>query len=885
MSIAFHNLTIEETLKELGANIDGLTEKEVKARLKKYGKNELPREKILSRFSIFLSQFKSPLVYILLVAAIVSGILMEPIDMTIILAAIFINVVIGFVQEDKANRSLAQLKTMVERRARVIRGGREMDIRADELVIGDIVVLEEGGRVPADGRIIKENDLEVNEATLTGESLPIKKTVRKIDKNTVLAERKNMVFMGTLATGGRAYFVVTKTGIESHFGEIASLVRETKEEKTPLQERIGHFSKILGAVIVFATIILFLVGIALGRSPLEMFLTSIAVAVASIPEGLPISITIILAIGMQKMSRRKALTRKMVAAETLGSVSVICTDKTGTLTLGEMRAVHLISCCGELFASKNGKHKIKHKKLLERAMHISLLCNNAVAESMDGELKGWKILGDSTEKPLLIKGYEMGYDRQKLEKSMPRIFEIPFNSERKFMATLNKTGKTQATIFIKGAPELLLEKSKYLFNDTKASTLGVKERAHFKKEIEKLTSKGLRVLSLAYKEAENGREKIEEKDIKDIVFVGIIGLKDPLRETARETIELTKSAGIRPVIVTGDHILTAKAIGAEIGLRTGKENVLEGKDIDELSDAELKDQVKEIDIFARVLPKHKLRIIDAWQSRGEVVAMTGDGVNDAPAIKSADIGIALGSGSDVTKETSDMILLDDNFSTIINAIKSGRTVFDNIRKVITYLLSDSFTEVILVTGALVLGLPLPVTAAQILWVNIIDDGMPGLSLAFDKGEKDIMERRPRKRNAPILNNEIKVIIFIVGVLTSMFLLWIFYFIYKLTGDLDYSRTIAFVGLGIDSLFIVYAARSLRHSIWRTKFWDNQFLNLSVLTGILMLFVVVYIPIFQKAFKTTGIGWHEWVLLIGIGMLNLILIEFVKWIFIHRRRVD
>ncbi|MBU4421962.1 HAD-IC family P-type ATPase [Candidatus Parcubacteria bacterium] len=885
MSIAFHNLTVEGALEELGTSIDGLKEKEIKARLKQYGKNELPREKMLSRFSIFLSQFKSPLVYILLFAAIISGILMETIDMVIILAAIFINVIIGFAQEDKANRSLEQLKTLVERRSHVIRGGREIEIKAEDLVPGDIVVLEEGSRVPADGRIIKENDLEVNEASLTGESLPIKKTSKKIDKNIVLAERKNMVFMGTLVTGGRAYFVVTDIGIKSHFGEIASLVRETKEEKTPLQERIGNFSKILGAVIVFVTIILFLVGIALGRSPLEMFLTSIAVAVASIPEGLPISITVILAIGMQKMSRHKALTRKMIAAETLGSVSVICTDKTGTLTIGEMRAVHLMSYCGDLFIQKNKQHKAIHKELLDQAMKISLLCNNAVAENMKGELKSWKILGDSTEKPLLIKGYEIGYDKQTLEKKMPRLHELTFNSERKFMATLNKTSKIKAEIFIKGAPELLLEKSKYFFDGIKTLKLGSKEKAYFKKEIEKLTSNGLRVLGLAYKDAENGREKIEEKDIKDIVFVGIMGLKDPLRETAKSTIQLTRDAGIRPVIVTGDHILTAKAIGEEIGFRIGEENVLEGKDIDELSDAELKEKIKDIDIFARVLPKHKLRIIDAWQSRGEIVAMTGDGVNDAPAIKRADIGIALGSGSDVTKETSDMVLLDDNFSTIIKAIERGRILFDNIRKVIVYLLSDSFTEVILIAGALILGLPLPVTAAQILWVNIIDDGLPGLSLAFDKGEKDVMERKPRKRTTPILNNEMKAIIFIMGILTDLFLLGVFYFVWELTKDLNYSRTISFVGLGIDSLFIVYAARSLHHSIWHTKFWNNQFLNLSVLAGVLMLFLVVYLPVLQTAFKTIGLGWREWVFLLGIGMINLVLIEFIKWFFIHRHKVD
>ena len=881
MSIVFHNLTVEETFKESGTNINGLTEKEVKARRKKFGKNELPKEKALSRFSIFLSQFKSPLIYILLIAAFVSGVLMETIDMAIILIAIFINVIVGFIQEDKANRSLEQLKTLVERRARVIRDGREIDIKAEDLVPGDIVVLEEGSRVPADGRIIEENDLEVNEAPLTGESLPIKKIVKKINKETVLAERKNMVYMGTLVSSGRAYFIVTKIGAKSHFGEIASLVREIKEDKTPLQERIGHLSKILAVAIVIITIVLFLVGVVSGRSFFEMFLVSIAVAVSSIPEGLPISVTVILAIGMQKMSKRKALTRKMIAAETLGSVSVICTDKTGTLTLGEMRATHLISYSGDLFIEKNGKH---YKDLLEMSMRISLLCNNAVVEEIGSDLKKWKIIGDTTEKPFLIKGYELGFDKEKLEKEMPRIHEIPFSSDRKFMATLNKTGKTSQTIFIKGAPEIILSKSKYLLTNSKSSKLSSKDREHFKKEIEKLTSTGLRVLAIAFKETKN-QEKIDEKDIKDIVFVGVMGLKDPLRETAKETIEFTKAAGIRPVIMTGDHILTAKAIGAEIGFRTGKDNVLEGKDIDDLSDAELKEKIKEIDIFARVLPKHKLRIIDAWQARGEIVAMTGDGVNDAPAIKSADIGIALGSGSDVTKEVSDMVLLNDNFLTIVKAIERGRVIFDNIRKVILYLLSDSLAEVIIIAGALVFGLPLPVTAAQILWVNIVDDSFPGLSLAFDKKEPDIMKKKPRRRNASILNAEMKTIIFLIGTLMSMFLFGAFYFIWNLTNDLNYSRTIAFIGLGIDSLFIIYACRSLRHNIWRIRFWNNRLLNFSVLFGFLMLFLVVYVPFLQVAFKTVALGVREWIFFLGLGVLNLLAIEAAKCFFIHIHKID
>ncbi|MFC1612620.1 cation-translocating P-type ATPase [Patescibacteria group bacterium] len=879
----YHYLKIDEVLRSLNTSSGGLSKKEAKKRLKEYGPNRLPRKKVLSRFSIFLSQFKSPLVYILLVAGIISGVLGEMVDMTIIFTAIAVNVIIGFIQEDKANRALAHLKKMVERKAIVLREGKEYEINADDLVPGDVVVLSEGDRIPADGRLINARDLEINEASLTGESLPIQKNTNPIDKETVLAERKNMVYMGTLVTRGRAYFIVTATGIKSHFGEIASLVRETEEEATPLQARISHFSHILGAIIVVATVGLFVSGILLGRSALEMFLTSVAVAVASIPEGLPISITVILAIGMQKMSKRKALTRKMVAAETLGSVSVICTDKTGTLTLGEMRMANLFTFYGDLLDVSQKKLNEIQNGTLETAMKISLLCNNAVVTNPQDKLKNWLVHGDSTERALLFKGYELGFDKEKLEKEMPRLDEIPFNSDRKFMATLHKRTQKENLVLVKGAPEIIFKKCSKIIKHKQEVELDSEFRAKFKAQLEDLTSKGLRVLALAYKKTPtNG--KLEESGIKDLVFVGLVGLKDPLRETSKATIELAKKAGIRPVVVTGDHILTAKAIGKEIGLRIDKENVLEGKDIDELTDAELKDRVGEIDIFARVLPKHKLRIVDAWQKRGEIVAMTGDGVNDAPAIKSADIGIALGSGSDVTKETSDVVLMDDNFQTIVEAVRRGRIIFDNIRKVITYLLSDSFTEVFLVAGALLMGLPLPVTAAQILWVNLVEDSFPNLALAFDRGERDVMDQKPRRRKTPILNNEIKAIIIIVGLLTNLFLLGVFYFIWKITKNLEYARTITFIGLGIDSLFIVYACRSLRRSLWHMYFWKNHLLNLSVFVGIVMLLAVVYVPFFQDVLRTVPLGLREWGLLIGIGMLNLILIEFVKWIFIHKRRL-
>lgn len=878
ISNPYHNLTIAQTLKELETSEKGLSEKEVIQRRAEFGSNALPREKVLSRFSIFLEQFKSPLLYILFVAGIISIFLGELVDSVIIFIAVFVNVIIGFLQEDKASRALSHLKKLVERRTVVLRDGKEHEIDAKEIVPGDIVIIEEGSRIPADGRLIKAMDLQVNEASLTGESMPIEKIISPIEQGTVLAERKNMVYMGTLATRGRGIFVVTKTGTKSHFGEIASLVKETIEEISPLQARIKRFSKILGILILAFSATLFSLGIFFGREPVEMFLTSVAVAVASIPEGLPISITIILAIGVQKMSGRKALIRKMAAAETLGSVSVICTDKTGTLTLGEMRAEELVGLDGDIFEPKNEE---KYRHILEKSMQISLLCNNATIENPKDKLKDWNIIGDSTERALLLKAYELGFDKDSLEKIHLRTDEIPFNSERKFMATLNgKEGSRQ--VFVKGAPEIVFKNCTKILRDGDASEFKAGEKELLFKKLEEMTSFGLRVIALAYKQTD-ANKLTEKNSLEELIFTALIALKDPLRPTTRDTIELTKSAGIRPIIVTGDHILTAKAIGAEIGLRINPENIMEGKEVDKMTDAELKERVADIDIYARVMPKHKLRIVDAWQKRGEVVAMTGDGVNDAPAIKSADIGIALGSGSDVTKETSDMVLLDDNFKTIVNAIERGRIIFDNIRKVITYLLADSFTEVVLVAGALLLGLPLPITAAQILYVNFVNDGLPNLALAFDKGERDILKQKPRKRKTPILNNEMKVIIFLVGILTDILLFGVFYFVWKTSGSVEYARTLTFLGLGLDSLFIVYACRSLRHSIWHVNFWSNQLLNLSVLSGAVMLLGVVYIPFLQNVFKIVSIGVMEWGLLLAIGFLNLFFIELVKYIFIHRHR--
>lgn len=871
---AYHNLTAAETLKHLHSSERGLSEREAAARRKIYGRNVLPREKKLSRLKIFLSQFRSPLIYILLAAAVLSAAVGDAVDALVVIAAVLINVVIGFIQEDKANRALAELKKIIKRTAGVMRDGKEYEIAAEHLVPGDIVILGEGDIVPADGRLLAVANLETDESGLTGESLPINKSVAPIAPDTVLAERRNMVFMGTAVGGGRGVYVVTETGSSTRFGEIALLLREVEEEKTPLEIRIEKFSYFLGAAIVFLAGGVFVFGVFAGRNILEMFLISAAVAVASIPEGLPAAVTIILAYGSRALFKKKALLRRMVAAETLGGATVICTDKTGTLTIGEMRAEFFENFAGRRLRPKKDMGAAD-KKDLELAAKISVLCNNAVLTDGGGR-------GNLTERAFLIFGREAGYKKENLDREYPRLSEIPFSSDQKYMATMHREdGKP--VIFMKGAPEILLARCAYAEQGGKTESMKSEMKKIIAAKIEEAAEGGFRVLALAYKRRD-AAGPLEARDLRDMVYAGFVAFADPLRPHSAETIALARAAGIRTVMITGDHRLTAASIGRQIGLRTGKENILEGAEIDAMPDTELSRAIWNADIFARVSPRHKVRIAAAWRSRGEVVAMTGDGVNDAPAVKEADIGIALGTGSDVTKQAADIVLLDNNFKTIVSAIERGRIIFENIRSIIVYLLSDSFVEIILIAGSLILGLPLPLSAAQILWVNIFNDTFPGLALAFDRGDHDVMKERPRKKSAPLLSKSMKSIILIVSLVTNLSLLGLYYFVLRRTDNLLYSRTIAFAGLAIDSLFIAYSCRSLRKNIWHFAFWKNKILSVSIFCGILALFAVIYLPPLQNLFKVVALDINAWLMLLSFGVLNLVVIELVKWVFIRKTQL-
>ncbi len=855
--IFWHNLNPEEIAKLLGADLKGgLTEKAAKTRQREFGKNLLPEEKPLSRLRIFLEQFRSPLIYILIIAGIVTLILREFADSIVIFGAVILNTIVGYFQENKACRALRELKKVVKIEAQVLRDGNPKIIDSSELVPGDIFKLNAGNKVPADGRIIESHNLKINEMALTGEWLAAEKNPEIVPPETSLADRDNMVYMGTMVEVGIGKAIVTETGLGSQIGKVAEMVKETKEEKTPLQKKLANLSKIIGAVIGTICIFIFIEGVITGNSFLEMFTTSVAVAVAAIPEGLPVAMTVILALGMQRILKKKGLVRKLVSAETLGSTSIICTDKTATLTEGKIKVTKVLTR--------------KNKNLVPK---ITILCNEAFIENPKAERAKWKLRGRPTDKALLFYGLEQGFRKEKLEKELPKIDEIPFDNQKKFLATLHKLNNKNI-LFISGAPEKILEISK----------MGDKERKKWEKELENIASQGFRTIALAIKITE--KTKIDEEVLQNLELAALLGLTDPLRREVKGAIKICREAGMKPILVTGDHKLTAKAIAAEIGLKTKEENIIEGKDLDKLSDEEFERKVKNIEVYARAEPRHKLRIIEAWQEKGEIVAMTGDGINDAPALKKANIGVALGSGTDVAKEASDLILLPDSFNIIVAAVEEGRAIIDNIRKVITYLLSDSFTEIILIATSLFLGFPLPIIAVQILWVNLIEDGPLSLCLAFEPKEKDLMKRKPQGQDVPLLTREMKVLIFIIGLVTDLLLLGLFFWLIKYSGyEIPHIRSIIFAGLTIDSIFYIFSCKSLRRNIWQINPFSNKFLILAWLFGVVALIAALYLPALQTLLKTVPLNLFDWQLILGLGLFNIILIEATKHYFIVRHQTE
>ncbi|MBT6253745.1 HAD-IC family P-type ATPase [Candidatus Uhrbacteria bacterium] len=848
MAKDWHNSEVSDVMKRLGVGKDGLSDDEVRVRVKQYGKNKLVAKKPTSFLILLARQFKSPLMLVLIFAAAASIAVGEGGDAIVIFLAIGVNTFVGFLQEWKAERAAEALQSYENPRAMVRRDGEVVDIDARNVVPGDIVLLAAGSRVVADVRLVESIDLLVDEALLTGESLPVAKKIVPLKDSFSLGDRVNMAFLGTMVVGGRGEGVVVATGKNTELGDIVQLVTETRDEVTPLQGQLKHFSLQLGFLFLVVVVAMFGVGLLRGVPIYDMVAIAIALAVASIPEGLIVALTVVLAIGMQRMLKLNALTRRLVAAETLGSVSIVCTDKTGTLTRGVMSVVQVVT----------PKHNLEMHSTLPDDVEEMLLLG---ALNNDAHISKDRRLGYPTELALIDAAIEVGIDVGSVRKSMARIGEVPFTSASKFMITTHRRDGEDLLV-VKGAPERVLEMCEM--------DEGARQQAW--ETAERMMQQGLRVLAIA---TDSGSSFDLDEPVQGARYVGLVGLKDPLRESVKGTVKQLVSAGIRLVLITGDHPDTAKSIATNAGIDVGDHGIVTGKDLDDMSDGELQSRIALISVFARVNPRHKVRIVQAWKGRDEVVAMVGDGVNDAAAMKVADIGVALGSGTDVAQQTSDMVLLDNNLSTIVSAVREGRIIFDNIRKVIVYLLADSFSEIILIGGAIALGLPLPLLAVQILWINLVTDGFPHLALTMEPGEGDVMSYPPRKKSEPVVSGEMKMLIFLIGIVTDIGLLLLFWVLIGREYDIAHLRTIMFSALAIDSLFYVYAVKSLRHSIFRTKLFQNKWLNIAVVAGILLQLSAIYAPPLQELFSTVSLQFYDWIILIVLSLIKLVVIEVSK----------
>lgn len=802
----------------------GLPSEKAAARLKKFGPNELEGKKSFLWLGIICRQFQSPLVYVLFIAGVITLLLGRISDASVIFMAVFINVSLGSYQEQRAQNSLKALNRLLSPSATVIRDGQMKVIEAKNLVVGDLVVLTIGCRVPADGVLIQATDFSVNEAILTGESVSVKKR----EKHTPGGSANDLVFAGTIISTGIGKMIVTSIGKNTQIGKIGKRVVEITEQKTPLQIQLGKLAKSLTIIAVGLMIFIFIWGTIRGYGLLLMLSTSVAVAVASIPEGLVVALTVILALGVERILKRKAAVRKLLAAETLGSVSVICADKTGTLTEGKLTVV---------------KAETPNLDLLVKS---AVLCND-MRDPLEEAMFGWskKKLGDEAIK--------------KLKEGYPRLDEIPFSPKTKMIATIHP-----GLLIVSGAPEVVLRNCE----------LRVADYELWLRKFEEYGEKGYRLVGFAYKKFENSKSKIENSDLKDLTWLGILVYEDPVQDGVKTMLQKCQKAGIKIKVITGDFLPTAQAILKKLDLES-KNHSLTGEEMERLSRKELEEKVDDIVLFARINPEQKLEVVKALKARGETVAMMGDGVNDAPALAQADIGIVVNRASDVAVQTADMVLLDSNFATIVHAIEEGRAIFVNIKKVVLYLLSHVFVEAVIIGASIIFGWPLPITAAQIIWINLVEDTLPSISLAFEPQEEGLMSEPPRTRGSPILDFQLKAMVGIIGGFLGLSLLVLSYFLSNWVADQGHIQTIIFVALGIESLFACLACRGVKKSIFSYNPFSNKTLNISLITGFSLLVIAVYLTPLQKLLGTQPLDLREWFFLLSLGMFTLCFIELTK----------
>jgi len=868
MNMYWHQKNIDDTIRELTSNQAGLSDEEARERLKKYGQNVLKETKKKPHFIMFLDQFKEYMIIVLIGAAILSGLIGDLIDTIAIIVIVFLNAIIGFVQEYRAEKAMAALKSMAAPTATVLRSGKHADIPAVEIVPGDIVVLEAGRIVPADIRLLEVAQLKVDESALTGESIPVEKQTKAIqDEITSIGDRKNMTYKGTVVTYGRGTGIVIATGMDTELGAIATMLQAEEEVKTPLQKRLARFGKRLANAILVICAIIFIFGLLRGEPPLLMLLTAISLAVAAIPEALPAVVTISLAIGAKKMVRQNALIRKLPAVETLGSVTYICSDKTGTLTLNQMTV-------DEIYVDYKTVKGSEIPQFLSTTDHLSTFAR-ALALSNDAlEDKDGKIIGDPTEIALYLVAKSSGFKKDLLIQDYPRIAEIPFDSERKCMTTIHKNPDGGFVSFTKGAVEVVMGKS---INMIKNGNFTETDNADIISKSEQMSAEGLRVLAFGFRrwDALPSDTNPEETET-GMTFLGFAGLLDPPREEVTEAVKLCKSAGIRPVMITGDHPLTAKNIAKRLGiLDNDSESIITGKQLAELSLEAFEENVENVKVYARVAPEQKLKIIKALQDKGQFVAMTGDGVNDAPALKRADIGVAMGiTGTDVAKEACHMVLLDDNFATIVRAVKEGRRIFDNIRKFIRYTMTSNAGEIWTIFLAPFLGLPVPLLPIHILWINLVTDGLPGLALAAEPAEKNIMGRPPRHPQENIFTGMWLQIIWI-GLLMGGISIFSQAWAIK-SGNANW-QTIVFTVLCLSQMGNVLALRSEKESLFSQGLFSNKPLLGAFMLTLLLQMATVYVPFLNPIFKTNPLSFTELLFTLGLSSVVFVAAEFEKWI--------
>ena len=927
-----HSKPIVELVDGLRTHLEqGLSQREASERLAQHGANELAQRPRPGFLALLWDQFNNYLVIILIVAAGVSLSLGEVVDSIAILVIVVLNSVVGVIQESKAEQALEALQKMAAPQAQVIRDGRPVTVPGREIVVGDLVVLEAGNYIPADLRLVESVNLKIEEASLTGESVPVEKNAAVVlDSEIPLGERSNSAFMGTLIAYGRGRGLVTATGMATQIGLIAEMIQSFENEPTPLQKKLEHLGKVLGTACLGICALVFIYGLwrdthlmqalqggfldylrAEEKDIVNLFMTAVSLAIAAVPEGLPAIVTICLALGMQRMIRHHALIRKLPAVETLGCATVVCTDKTGTLTQNQMTVVaawtggKLLRITGEGYSPegclRRGNEDFAVRSDADTALLLNgaLLCNDALLEQEtdDAGSRSWRIVGDPTEGALVVVAAKGGFARDEASRALPRVAEVPFDSERKRMSTIHRVageaqhavfsgiGAPELVAFVKGAPDVILDLCTQQLEDGRAVSLSAARRAAILEQNHALASGALRVLAIACRPlAELPSAISAERVEQDLVFVGLLGMIDPPRPEVIDALKRAHGAGLKCIMVTGDYQDTAQAIARDIGLLTPGGLVLSGAQIEKLSDRELAERADQIDVCCRVSPQHKTRIVDALKSRGHVVAMTGDGVNDAPALKRANIGIAMGiTGSDVAKQTADMILTDDNFASIVAAIEQGRIIYSNIRKFVYFLLACNIGEILIIFGAMVIGLPIPLKPVQLLWLNLVSDGAPALALGLEKGDPEIMSDPPRSPTEPVINRDMAIGIGVVGIVDALAVLAVFNLaLQRYPDQLAVAQTIAFATLCCSELIRAFTARSEYHSVFSIGVFSNRAMVWAVGGSLLLVLMVIYVPLLRPFFDTVALTLNDWLLMAPFICASPLAMELLKVYF--RRRV-